>query len=88
MITINNEITTFRINSGQIKYYVATIQRYCKYPTNKETILLTFLFISIQLFNQFSINNNIEPLKLTSLESDIVIQDNGYRGKMSKKGGG
>ena len=100
MIQIKKEITTLRINSEQIKNKVENIQRYCNYPTNKETILLTFLFISVQLFNQFSINNNIEPLilnKLNSLESDIVIKKNitskmikgnGKKGKTSKKGGG
>ena len=100
MIQIKKEITTLRINSEQIKNNVENIQRYCNYPTNKETILLTFLFISVQLFNQFSINNNIEPLilnKLNSLESDIVIKKNitskmikgnGKKGKTSKKGCG
>ena len=91
MIEIRKEIEQIIIDSEKIKHNVDTSIKYCGYPSNKKNIfLLTLLFISVQLFNQFAINNNIEPLslkQLNKLDRFGIHKDGGkkYNRKKSKK---
>ena len=84
MIQIRKEILQFNINLKEIKSNVESSIKDCNYPSNKKNnVLLTFLFMSIQLFNNIAIKNNIEPITLKQL-NELESHKGGGRRKRKK----
>merc|ERR1711935_950544 len=84
MIQIRKEIVSFNINLKEIKSNVESSIKDCYYPSNNiNNVLLTFLFMSIQLFNNIAIKNNIEPITLKQL-NELESHKGGGRRKRKK----
>ena len=84
MIQIRKEILQFNIDLKEIKSNVESSIKDCNYPSNKKNnVLLTFLFMSIQLFNKIAIKNNIEPITLKQL-NELESHKGGGRRKRKK----
>ena len=84
MIQIRKEILQFNIDLKEIKSNVESSIKDCNYPSNKKNnVLLTFLFMSIQLFNKIAIKNNIEPITLKQL-NELESNKGGGRRKRKK----
>ena len=83
MNNVKNEELTFKINLKEVRKNVAISMKQCMIQnTKKNMILLTFLFMSAQLYNQFAIKNNLEPISLKQL-NELDIHKGG--GKKKKK---
>jgi len=88
-IKIRKEIVSLNINLEEVKHNVGITINKCNYPSNKKNIvLLTFLFMAVQLFNQIAINNNIEPISLkqiNDLDKLQIYRGGGKKGSKGKK---
>jgi len=86
MIKIRKKILQFNINLKEIKSNVKSSIKDCNYPSNKKNnVLLTFLFMSAQLYNQFAIKNNLELISLKQL-NELDIHKGGGKKKKKTKG--
>ena len=82
MIYVRKKQITFEINLKEVIHNVNVSMKGCGIINkNKNVILLTFLFLDAQLYNQFASNNELEPINLKQL-NNINIWRN------SKKSGG
>ena len=86
-IKIRKEIVSLNINLEEVKHNVGITINKCNYPFNKKNIvLLTFLFMAVQLFNQIATNNNIEPISLKQINDLEKLQIYRGGGKKGSKG--
>ena len=86
MNNVKNQELTFKINLKEVRKNVVISMKQCMIQnTKKNMILLTFLFMSAQLYNQFAIKNNLEPISLKQL-NELDIHKGGGKKKKQTKG--
>jgi len=85
MIKVKSKNMTYKINLKEIEENVKISMEQCMIQNNKKNrLLLTFLFMSAQLYNKIANNYNLEPISLKQL-NNLDSQLGG--GKKKKKKG-